>query len=327
MNNSIKAAIFILTQNTVERKVYLKTTLYFLFRHFNKTYEYPIIILHQGDYDAVSQEEIIQGIRKSHRHLIVFKEMDKSDWEVPEHIDVEKVKKIIDISPVPYWRNLNYRLMCNFWMKHFHKYTNGYDYVMRLDDDGLIEEPISYDLFEMMKSKNLVYMSNIVHIDCGICNYRMKEMFEEILPTYMDSINGGLFVKTDLKPDAQPVYDKFKEILTILGKPHEGSSEIPLAMPIMYYNNFFVTSTEFWKRKEVCDTIEKIDKNGGIFYYRYGDAPLQTIIVTLLEPTKISRAVFKYSKRLQREVFIGSNGEFKSYMPSSYDESSCIVKK
>jgi hypothetical protein len=32
---TIKAAIFILTQNTTERKVYLKTSLYFLFKNFN----------------------------------------------------------------------------------------------------------------------------------------------------------------------------------------------------------------------------------------------------------------------------------------------------
>jgi hypothetical protein len=48
-----KCGIFILTQNTVERKVYLKTSLYFLFRNFNAKYKYPIIILHEGDYDKL----------------------------------------------------------------------------------------------------------------------------------------------------------------------------------------------------------------------------------------------------------------------------------
>ena len=44
---TINAAILILTQNTIERKVYLKTSLYFLFKNFNHIYKYPIIILLQ----------------------------------------------------------------------------------------------------------------------------------------------------------------------------------------------------------------------------------------------------------------------------------------
>ena len=49
-----KSAILILTQNTIERKIYLKTSLYFLFRNFNARFKYPVIILHEGDYDIDS---------------------------------------------------------------------------------------------------------------------------------------------------------------------------------------------------------------------------------------------------------------------------------
>jgi len=47
----LKAAIYILTQNKLERKIYLKTCLYFLFKNFNAKFKYPVIILHEGDYD------------------------------------------------------------------------------------------------------------------------------------------------------------------------------------------------------------------------------------------------------------------------------------
>lgn len=321
---NINAAIFILTQNTIQRKVYLKTSLYFLFRNFNSKYNYPVIILHEGDFDALSQNEIVLSIRKNHRHLVIFKEIDKSDFELPENIDKELLEKTINTRPVPYWRNMRYRLMCNFWMNHFIKYTEGYDYVMRLDDDSIIEEPINTDLFSIMKDKDLAYLSNIVHVDCGICNFGMKNMFENILPEKLEKLNGGLFLKSKLSTSLS-AYSKFKDLQTLLNKPCIG--DVDMDMPIMYYNNFFVTSTLFWKRDDVKNVIDKINANGGIFYYRYGDAPLQTIIVTLLEPTKISRSVFKYSKRLQREVFIDDDNDMHSYMPHSYEESSCIIKK
>ena len=57
-NNKMKqnAAIFYLTQNTPVRKTYLKTSLYFMFKNFNAEHKYPVIILHEGDFDAKSQD-------------------------------------------------------------------------------------------------------------------------------------------------------------------------------------------------------------------------------------------------------------------------------
>lgn len=326
----VNYGIFILTQNTVERKIYLKTSLYFLFKNYNKRYNYPIIILHEGDYDALAQEEIRKSVREENRSCISFRKIDKEDFELPPHIDKDKVDKIIALQPVPYWRNLKYRLMCYFWVKRFfNKYTEGFDYVMRLDDDSIIEEPIKEDLFKVVQDKNLVYMSNIVHIDCGICNYGMKELFEEILPDCKDKINNGMFISAKLRSgdENNKHFELFKQVKTIVDNKECTATEFITEMPLMYYNNFFITSTAFWKQEKVQNIINKIDENGGIFYYRYGDAPLHTIIVTLLESEKISRAIFKYSKRLQRESFVDSEGSIHSYMPKSYDKTSCITDK
>ena len=323
---TIKAGIFILTQNTVERKTYLKTTLYFLFRHFNAKFKYPIIILHENDYDEKSKQEIIQSVRESCRSLISFKLISEKNFTVPDHINMDKLTKSVEIQPVPYWRSIRYRQMCYFWIKHFIKYTEGFDYVMRLDDDSLIEENINHDLFSTFVKKNLVYASNIVHIDCGLCNYGMKEMILEIFPDKSNEINNGLFMESKLT-DKNDIFQKFKMVYETVNEKEYSGSEFVSNMPSMYYNNFFITSTKFWKREDVRENIDKIDKNGGIFYYRYGDAPIQTLLVTLMAPNQVSRMVFKYSKRLQREVFIDSQNEFHSFMPKTYDKSSCILQK
>lgn len=323
-----KSGIFILTQNTIERKIYLKNCLYFLFKNFNKKYNYPVIILHEGDYDDNAQLEIKNSIRQNHRQVVSFQQIDKEDFDIPSHIDKERVAKIVELQPVPYWRNEKYRSMCYFWIKHFFKYTKNFDYVMRLDDDSIIEEPIVTDLFQTMVDKEFVYISNLLHVDCGICNYGMKEMFEKLLPTAKAQLNDKMFIKSKI-PKNSIVMDKFKKLYKI----NEGNdlesfeNEIETEMPLMYYNNFFVTDARFWKRDDVKYIIDGIDKHGGIFYYRYGDAPLHTIIVSLLEPKKTTRTVFKYSKRLQREVFVDNDGKFHSYMPKSYDHSSCITHK
>ena len=321
---SINAAIFILTQNTIERKVYLKTSLYFLFRNFNKTYKYPIIIFHEGDYTNRDEKEIIEGIREEYRYLIKFKVINKEDFEIPEHIDKNKLTKSVNLQIVPYWRNIKYRLMCNFWFKNYIKYTENYDYIMRLDDDSFIEEPINEDLFKLLKDKDYIYLSNIVHIDCGICNFNMKELFIELYPDKKDIID-TLFIKSNISNN-NIIFDKLKKLYYIINNNEYTRDEFELNMPIMYYNNFFITNVNFWKRDDVKNIINKIDKSGNIFYYRYGDAPLQTIIATLLEPEKITRTVFKYSKRMQRECFIDLNNNINSYMPKNYNSNSCIFE-
>jgi hypothetical protein len=320
-----KSAIFILTQNTTERKIYLKTSLYFLFRNFNAKYKYPVIILHEGDYDIESMNEITTSIRKDCRYLIDFKKIDSGDFDIPKNIDEKKMNKCIDTKPVPYWRNKKYRLMCNFWINNFMKYCNDYDYIMRIDDDSIIEEPINTDIFKMIEEKGHNYMSNIIHVDCSICNYGMKEFFEKILPDKIDKIS-ELFMEHSLDSNS-PHFARFKKLyLALNDKEYEGNN-VNMAMPVMYYNNFFVTKTAIWKTPEITDIIDKINETGDIFYCRWGDAPLQTIIMKLYDNDKMTKLDFKYSKRLQRESFKDDEGVYHSYMPNTYSESSCISKK
>lgn len=321
------AAIFILTQNNEVRKTYLKTTLYFLFRNFNSKFKYPVVILHEGDYDSKSQREIVMGIRKECRHLISFLALDPEDFVLPAHIDEEKMNNCIATRAVPYWRNAKYRMMCRWWLVHMHKYAKGYDYVMRIDDDSIIEETIDKDLFAWAADNKLVYSSNFVHVDCGICCYGMKEFFEREFPDKKQMI-AQMFTKSDI-PMRSVQFHPFRKLLSIThaDAPLKIEETMPLWMPTMYYNNFFITKTDFWAREDVKTTIDAADKDGGIFYYRWGDAPLQSLIVMLhAKPEEIKRAVFKYSKRLQRESFKDDDGEFHDYMPATYDKSSCVTE-
>jgi len=319
-----KSAIIILTQNTVERKIYLKTCLYFLFKNFNAKYKYPIIILHEGDYDKNAINEINTSIRKDYRYLIEYKQMDAGDFEIPKNIDEDKMNRCINSAPVPYWRNKKYRLMCNFWINNFIKYCDNYDYVMRIDDDSIIEEPINTDIFQLMESKGHNYMSNIIHVDCSICNYGMKPFFEKLMPDKIEKIK-ELFMDHTLNVN-NPHFEKFKKLYLALNGEEYKENRADLAMPIMYYNNFSVIRTSCWKSPEIKEIINKINETGNIFYCRWGDGPLQTIIMSLYDNNKLSKLDFKYSKRLQRESFIDDAGEYHSYMPNNYDDNSCVSK-
>lgn len=319
------AAIFILSQCNDVRKTYLKTTLYFLFKHGNAIYKYPVIIFHEGDFDAKSQREILMSVRASCRSLVTFRALDPGDFTLPNHIDKAKMERCIATKATPYWRNEKYRMMCRWWLLHFPRYAAGYDYVMRLDDDGFIEEPVP-DLFQWAADKELVYASCMLHVDCPITTYGMKAFFDKRFPEKKAVLQESFM--TQEVPMRAVEFHPFRTLLSITQNPLPHIPErMKLDMPIMWYNNFFITKPSFWLREDVQKIIKEIDEDGSIFYFRWGDAPLQTLLVLLhCNPNQYSRCVFKYSKRMQRETFVGDDGEFHSYMPVTYDKSSCIIE-
>lgn len=325
----MKAAICYLTQNNDIRKTYLKTSLYFLFKFFNEKFRYPVIIFHEGDYDNEGQQDIINSIRASCRNLVTFQALHPNDFKLPDHIDEKKLDRILDItpSPVPYWRNKNYRMMCRWWLLEFMKYVKHFDYVMRLDDDSFIEEHINKDLFKWMGDNDLNYASNLLHTDCGICCYGMKQFFEKEYPNKQKEIK-SLFIPQEIPLNSVMIHP-FRSILSITQDPLPNlTDKETLWMPIMYYNNFFITKTAFWNTPEMLEILDKIDKNGSIFYWRWGDAPIQSILAILhSNPNQVQSAKFAYSKRLQRESFKGNDNHYHSYMPATYDKTSCITEQ
>ena len=48
-----------------------------------------------------------------------------------------------------------------------------------------------------------------------------------------------------------------------------------------FWNNFEIVEVAFMKRTDVQDFIQEIDESKGIFLYRWGDAPLRYIMMTL----------------------------------------------
>jgi Glycolipid 2-alpha-mannosyltransferase len=319
-----RAAIFYLTQNTPVRRTYLKTSLYFLFRHFNAVFQYPVILFHEGDFTLKDQEDVLMGIRESCRHWVSFQTMDPEDFKVPSHLDADKVRRVVALKPVPYWRNDKYRMMCRWWLLGFQKYAVNYDYVMRLDDDSFIEEPLTQDMFRILKNKQSVYASNLIHTDCALCCYGMREFFEpKFKAAGRSELMSELFMPTKIPMKAIQCHT-FRSVLTLNGVSHI-PEELAAWSPIIYYNNFFVMDMNFWRRSDVQELCREIDQNGSIFYYRWGDAPLHTLIVSLLAgPSRIERFRFRYSKRMQREAFHGDDGNFHCYMPREYSQSSCI---
>ena len=324
-----RAAVFVLTQNTPARRVHLQNTLYFLMKHWlagHKHKGYAVVLFHEGDFDARAQREVLLGVRDECRHLVSFRQLAPDEFVPPSNVDAAKLADVVSLRVTPYWRNIKYRCMCRWWLRGWLRHAQGYDYVMRLDDDAYLEEPIEADLFEAMRTHRAVYASNMVHTDCGLCCYGMKAFFEARFPGKVDQI--AKMFKSAAFPSRAVQLHPFRELLSLLGKPWTPSETIVVDQPTMYYNNFCVLDVAFWRSAPVAELFDAIDADGSIFYVRWGDAPLQSLAATLLapRPDAVLRFGFAYSKRMQREAFIDDVlSEAHAYLPPRYDMTSCSI--
>ena len=315
-NPKVRAAFVILSQATPERVIYLKSTLYFLFKRFNArpACRYPVRILHEGDFSIALQTEIRAGLRGTCGDLVTFVRLDATDFVVPAWIDRARLERNLAARPVPYWRDLRYRLMCRFWMVHAIKYVSDLEYYCRLDDDAWIEDDVPYDLFETARASKASLAGAIVHVDCPVCTHGMRALFRG-MGLANDANDAALFLRAPLSREFLEGIDAAPD--------HDGEGGIVASMPVMLYNNFSVCDVAFWRRADVLAALRVVDTTGNVFYYRWGDAPVLTLLARTLGSFQILK--LNYSKRLQREAFLDATGACHRYMPVSYEESSTVT--
>ena len=147
-------------------------------------------------------------------------------------------------------KRISYRHMCRFQSKLIYEepILMGLDYYWRLDDDSQILAPISYDVFAFMQQREFLYGYVIEHFDtkqCIPCLWPAAKIYVS-----ENNINATYF--------------------------HNWS------VGRMIYNNFEIASFSIWRNEKFKHFINYIDRVGGIYYYRWGDAPIKSIALSIL---------------------------------------------
>ena len=150
---------------------------------------------------------------------------------------------------IPCLSRISYRHMCRFNAKSVYEEASVrmLDYYWRLDDDSRLISPVNYDVFVFMKKRELQYGYIWQFYDSNSCVIGLWEA------------TGRYIQENNLQPKFFKDWPK----------------------PSLYYNNFEIASTDMWLSKEYEKYIEYLDLLGGIYYSRWGDAPIHGIAVSL----------------------------------------------
>jgi len=203
--------------------------------------------LYSFDYPVIVFHEA--DARASIRHMfrnqvnirLFFQEVQ---FDIPGHINASAVKFHIRCLS-----HIGYRHMCRFHAKQVYDQAilEGLEYIWRLDDDSLLPAHVDYDLLAFMWRRHLQYGYIKIHVDSYDCTVGLWNAVKH----YAKQMHLQL-----------QYFEKWDE-------------------PKIYYNNFEISALSLWMSKQYQDYINFVDLLGGIYYYRWGDAPIKSIAVTL----------------------------------------------
>lgn len=149
-----------------------------------------------------------------------------------------------------------YRHMCHFFANDVFSRSelSGYDYYMRLDVDSYLLSKLKYNVFERMAQNGWRY------------SYRM-EMKERA------NVSTGLLAVSREFFNANPDLNIAKPSIRHVG---------------LYYTNFEICDLAFFRASPWQRFFAAIDDAGGIWRYRWGDAPIRWLgLKHLLKPSEI----------------------------------------
>ncbi|CAO3638820.1 unnamed protein product [Cunninghamella blakesleeana] len=226
---------------------------------FNRKFNYPYVFLNDDDFTE-EFKDLTTSLTKA---KTFYGKIDESQWGFPSWIDQDRAaetrKKMANII---YGDSISYRHMCRYQSGFFfrHPLLDDFEYYWRVEPDINYYCDIDYDVFQMMKDNDYQYgwtMSLTEYHETIPTLWKTTQEFMEKYPEHI--VNGK---------------DSLKQFLTDNNfEDYNGCH---------FWSNFEIGSLNFLRSQKYMDYFEYLDKAGGFFYERWGDAPVHSLAVGLM---------------------------------------------
>jgi len=216
-----------------------------------------IHIFHEGD---MTTEHAIKAVKVAKRFPVFFHSIQ---FQFPSWLSKSEVEESIKTSDIPGWRDMGYRHMCRFYAMLVYPQLLDWKYkkMMRLDDDSFPLENLPL-LFRSVSPQE-PYKARIMQKESKTFSRYFYEFFAKFCETQH------------------------------IQCPPESDKEFY----VVPFNNFFVVDLSLYQQPRVLQYLTYIDRSGGIYKYRWGDALIQGMMVKYVcGITDIPLFSFRYSK-------------------------------
>ncbi|OMH84856.1 Glycolipid 2-alpha-mannosyltransferase, partial [Zancudomyces culisetae] len=212
---------------------------------FNKNYNYPYIFLN----DKPFTDEFKKGVQDMTKANVTFGLVEGEAWDYPSYVDKEKAAEVRKTASYMHAGSESYRFMCRFQSGYFYRHPllDGLEYYWRIEPDVEYFCDIDYDPFEYMKENKLVYGWNMAP---GEYMATVATLWDSVLK-FMDKY------PQHIEPE------NFIKYVSEDGKKYNGCH---------FWTNFEIADLSFYRSKKYEDFFDFLDREGGFFYERWGDA-------------------------------------------------------
>ncbi|KAJ2807578.1 hypothetical protein H4R20_001233 [Coemansia guatemalensis] len=228
---------------------------------FNRRYNYPYIFVN----DVPFTDEFKKGIRDMTKAKVQFGTLDHESWKVPEWINATRYEQVKRDARYPHGEKDSYRKMCRFQSGYLHRHPllRDIDYYWRIEPDVEYYCDIEYDPFAFMDNNGFKYGWNIA----------MTEFMDTIPTLWNTTVE---FVNSH--PEMLATNSLWEWLVDANGN-YNGCH---------FWSNFEIVDLSFYRSTQYQAYFDYLDRSGGFFYERWGDAPVHSIAAALfLNATQI----------------------------------------
>lgn len=194
--------------------------------------QYPLIIWHEGNIPVEHQLYIIAFERNADVKFVDISRV----FRLPRNIKEEDLAE--------HW-SVSYRLMCRFHSFYIWQYTRSFDYVMRVDEDCILQSSVGDPMTVLAEAGG--------DFACPRFTKESHRLTNRTLLKFVESFAAGL----------------------------QRGSGTQLYNQVFPYTNLYVTRTGFWRRPEVQAFLDAVRRNPDSLRFRWGDLPVLGVALNL----------------------------------------------
>ncbi|MCJ1359217.1 MAG: hypothetical protein MMC33_009217 [Icmadophila ericetorum] len=237
-------------------------------RTWNHKFNYPWTFFNDEPFNDLFKKKT-QAVTKAKCH---YELIPKEHWAIPPFINnalFQESAKILAEQDIQYGNMASYHQMCrwNSGMFYKHPALANMQYYWRVEPNVHFFCDVDYDVFRWMQDHNKTYGFTINLYDAP---QSITTLWPETLkfmarhPEYVHPENA-----MDWLTDKEGRMDHYEKA--------NGYSTCH------FWSNFEIGDLGFWRSKAYEDYFEHLDRAGGFFYERWGDAPVHSIALGLFE--------------------------------------------
>ncbi|KAH3671071.1 hypothetical protein OGAPHI_000782 [Ogataea philodendri] len=227
---------------------------------FNRNYQYDWVFLNDKPFTEDFIKQTSAMVSGTARYGIIPYE----HWSYPDYVDAQKAKEVREsrhFSNVAYGSSESYRHMCRFNSRFFYKHPilDDYQFYWRVEPSIEYGCDIMEDPFKYMIDNKVNYGFTLTLTE-----------FPKTIPTLWET-SMQYFEQPEVKEQLPPVEESLLSFIS-----DNGGLSYNLCH---FWSNFEIANLDFYRSPVYEAYVDHLDRAGGFFYERWGDAPVHTIAV------------------------------------------------